>query len=149
MSNLLSLMEFESHVESLVNMIKHFNPDEIIGIKWGGLILSKKLSDYLQLPHKEVRVSFYNGKEKRKKPIIEEMINLDPNKKYLFCDDLVDSGATLKFIKKYYSQFHIKTAVILQNEKCHFNADFFADYYDGGWVTFEWEKQLTSFLNMI
>ena len=67
---------------------------------------------------------------------IFEFIELDKNKKYLICDDLIDRGLTINYIRENYSGFNVKVATVLQNKKSPERADFFADYYDGNWVTF-------------
>ena len=141
MSNYLSYKQFLKHTETIANLVEEeFIPDEIIGVRHGGLYLSEKMAKYFNKPHKEIHVSFYDDKEKSKIPRIVEMIRLDMGKKYLICDDLVDSGVTLQYIKSWYLGNNIKTAVLLQNKKSSFKADYFADYYNGKWITFAWEK---------
>ena len=125
------------HIDSLFDMItESYQPDEIIGIKNGGFYLSKPLATLMNKKHNEIHVSFYDDKKGLEKPRIAEFIELNKNKKYLICEDLIDRGYTVKLVREHYKGFNIKIATILQNKKATEKADFFADYYNGKWVDF-------------
>lgn len=142
----LSKSQYERYLDNLITDIKeNFDPDMVVSIETGGLYVGEPIAKALEKPHRSIKVSFYDGETKRSSPKLDNIIWLDPNKKYLICDDLIDSGSTIKFIKNFYSIQTFKTAVLLQNKKADIKADFFADYYSGKWVVFSWEKELNSY----
>lgn len=80
-----------------------FEADCVVAIERGGLPLATFLSAYLNQPLERIKVSFYKDTEKQNAPIID-LKNFDSSlyKRPLFVDDLVDTGDTLKYIKKIY-----------------------------------------------
>lgn len=113
--------------------------DYIVGIEKGGLFLSKPLSELLCLPHKSVRISFYeHGMAPALDPIVESNGYVyQPNG--LLVDDLIDEGRT---IRKFVDLFgKLDVAVLLWN----FGAYVEEPKYYGGlkpkeWVVFPWEQ---------
>lgn len=121
--------------------------DAVVGIERGGLHISQPLSDILGIPHKKIKISFYKESETtmRSEPIIN-MYDLDISKpaKYLFVDDLIDSGKTIETLKSLLSGTPIqhRIACIYMNYK-NKPTTVFPDYYVSekpkGWLVFPWE----------
>lgn len=69
----LSYEDTDWMISSLAAQIKESGKTfrGIIGIAFGGLNISVPLSKILKLPHSQVRISRYDGQQKREQPIVE------------------------------------------------------------------------------
>jgi len=144
----VSKEEIDDMICHLAEKIKKSNKrfDEIVGIANGGLYISKPLSEKLDIPHSEVRISFYqDGMEKNSDAIIEQRtFIIDNNKKYLLVDDLIDSGATLNCFKDYFKMvqnFNFEMACLYWYPEGIFGG--MPDYYikeKYAWIVFPWER---------
>lgn len=118
--------------------------DYVIGIENGGLHISKPLATRFNKLHTSIKISFYGGTEKQKEPVIDfKGITFNPERSYLFCDDLIDEGATFDYLSKTLSpDINYKTAVLLwnKNNECDIIPNFYAALKPDAWVEFYWEK---------
>jgi hypoxanthine phosphoribosyltransferase len=135
---IISKQRINELVEILINKIDINNINQIVGIKNGGLHISKLLARKLHLPHASVYISRYNGKKIREKPIIKG--SLFPSRYNLIVDDLVDSGETFKLFDEYFGLEGNFTAVLFWNPDCHFIPDYFAEIKPNEWLIFPWEQ---------
>ena len=133
--------EIRSMIWGLYNKVSKIRVDEVIGIERGGLNISIPLSKMLGKPHSSIKISFYNGEKRRKKPIVNITNELNPKKHYLICDDLVDAGNTMAYFYKHIAVgIHCKSAVLFHNKenKKQFTPDFWVMPKPKQWIIFPW-----------
>lgn len=119
--------------------------DYVLGIENGGLNVSIPLSKMLELPHKSIKISFYNDENKINKiPNVDfHGININKSDKVLVVDDLIDSSATFNYFKNNII-CNYKIAVLYWNK---YNKNkIIPDYYIeekfmNTWLEFYWEKK--------
>jgi hypoxanthine phosphoribosyltransferase len=115
--------------------------DCVVGIENGGVNVSLPISKILNLEHTSIKISFYGDKTT---PSIEPVVDyhnfvFDPNKSYLICDDLTDSGSTFKYIKEKHKNISFKTAVLFANKSVDL-PDFWVDEKQKDiWICFPWD----------
>jgi hypoxanthine phosphoribosyltransferase len=137
-----------NHVAKLCQEIKNSGVEykSVVGIQRGGLNLSQPLAECLGVKHRSVKVSFYDGDKKRDEPIVD-IFDLDVNARpFVIADDLIDSGATIKyFIEKYNLQHgkDYRIAVIHWNKsnEAGLTPDHYAEEKPDAWVEYPWEAQ--------
>lgn len=81
----------------------------------GGFFLSYFMSVHLQLPISYIEISSYAGKEQRR-----FQIGIKPELiegKFLLCDDIYDSGNTIKQIHSMYPHVEFDTICLVSKEK--------------------------------
>jgi uncharacterized protein len=121
------------------------NPFEcIVGISRGGLVLTRIMSDLLDIQNFSiVRCEYYSdiGK-KRKKPVITQIIQDNiSGKKVLLIDDVADSGESLIVIKKYLLSKlpnELKISTIFVKPWCKMIPDYYVAKTHA-WIIFPWE----------
>ncbi len=102
----------------------------------GGFYLSDFMSRHLDIPMVYIEISSYAGKERR-----GFNIGISPNldhDHFLLCDDIYDSGGTVKKICSMYPGVKFDTACLVSKAG---DADIhYGMYVDPGeWVDFFWE----------
>lgn len=122
----------------LLEYVQH-NRDEYKAILCplrGGFFLSYFMSQHLELPISYIEISSYAGKEQRRfqigiKPELVEG-------KFLLCDDIYDSGNTIKKIHSMYPQVEFDTICLVSKVKdaC---VTYAALVEQDHWVDFFWE----------
>jgi hypothetical protein len=143
----LSWKDIEEYTKLLSKKIKKskFVPDYIICIMRGGMILSRMLSDQLEV--KEILpflISSYTKDNKRGGLIITEFeYSFITGKKVLICDEIVDSGETLETVIKMVNKHkpsEMKTVALLLKDGCKIIPDFYV-YKESKqkWINFPWE----------
>lgn len=136
-----------NHVQRLCQEIKESGVDykSVVGIQRGGLNLSMPLAECLGVKHIPVKISFYNGDKKRDEPIVD-IFDLDvTDRPFVIADDLIDSGATIKYFIEKYKLEHGKDyriAVIHWNKsnESGLKPDHYADEKPDAWIFYPWEK---------
>jgi hypoxanthine phosphoribosyltransferase len=132
---------YEKFVElsyQLLDRIKS-NKDEYKAILCplrGGFFLSYFMSVHLELPISYIEISSYAGKEQ-----MRFQIGIKPDLiegKFLLCDDIYDSGNTIKEIHKMYPNVEFDTICLVSKVK---EAEvIYASLVDKDrWVDFFWE----------
>jgi hypoxanthine phosphoribosyltransferase len=104
-----------------------WKPRKICGVSRGGLVPGVMLSHLLNVPFE---------------PITPSTILLD-SKDVLIVDDIYDSGATIKQLKRLNP--NVRTAVVLFNDQHDvYEVDYYGDDYCGEqWIVFPWESYLS------
>jgi hypoxanthine phosphoribosyltransferase len=119
-------------------------PDIIVAIARGGWIVGRILSDLLNNKNVgNIRIEFYtNIGETMKKPVISQPISVDPNNKnILLCDDVADSGKSLKAAVEYLkskTNGKILVACIHKKPWSIYTPDFYVKETDK-WIIYPWE----------
>lgn len=126
--------------------IKGWNPDVIVGIKRGGVIPATILSHFMNLPLHIISCQLRDGEDKDKNLDLSELLLVSEKNKFLFVDDICDTGETFK---KIYNSLHknnikeFKTCSLFFNIRQKFIVDFKARKIDRNenkdWVVFPWE----------
>ncbi len=102
----------------------------------GGFFLSYVVNNHLDIPIKYLEISSYTETEQG-----EFIIGIQPDLHhgtYLLCDDIYDSGKTVKKIKDMYSDIDMDVACLLSKQPVD---NFYVGEYidDERWVDFFWE----------
>jgi hypoxanthine phosphoribosyltransferase len=101
----------------------------------GGFFLSYFMSRHLKLPISYIEISSYTDKEQKSfkigiKPDLKEG-------KFLLCDDIYDTGNTIKKIYSLYPNVEFDTICLLSKIK---DAEIiYATFVEEKWVDFFWE----------
>lgn len=121
-----------------------FDPQQVVGIAFGGIIPAAFLSVFLQKPFRVFRLSSYNGRVKLPSPaVVEEYVDI-PNIRTLVVDDVVDSGKTLDEAQAYLDSCGIrdvKFTTLHRKPSSLFIPDWYVDVVDE-WVSYPWEGAL-------
>ena len=142
---IISQSQIDNYISLLISKIKEVNrPYQcVVGIKNGGLHISQPVAEALNLPHIGIRISYYDGKTKRRTPIVKKgKFNIGDYTSCLIVDDLVDGGLTmLAFEEMYGLRYQDDVAVIHWKEGSAFVPDFYVELKPKGWVVYPWERK--------
>jgi hypoxanthine phosphoribosyltransferase len=135
----LSWSEVDQMVSRLLSQIvssgKKF--DQVVGVANGGLYISNKIAQVLNIPHKIIKISYYDGMNHRLYPIIEKIDY--PIRNSLIVDDLIDNGHTCQTIKDHYGLETNDIAVLFWNTKSGIQPTYFVAEKPDAWIVFAWE----------
>jgi hypoxanthine phosphoribosyltransferase len=102
----------------------------------GGFFLSYFMSVHLNLPMTYIEISSYSGKDQG-----AFRVGMRPEfikGRYLLCDDIYDSGNTIKKIHSMYPEVDFDTiCLVSKNKDAKVTYAFLVD--EGRWVDFFWE----------
>ena len=109
----------------------------VVGIANGGLHVSQPIATALQLPHRSVRISLYDGYQLREQPIIEGQ----PPKEngLLVVDDLIDGGGTMRLFDEKFGTAHMSAVLFCKTGG--YIPNFFAAVKPKEWVIFPWSRE--------
>lgn len=135
---IFTIEEFKEAKNNLVEQIgKPKVPyDFILGNLRGGFYLADSLSRTLNIPLKVCHISLRDSKLMNDENLLTP--NLDVRKKYLFVDDLIDSGSTVKYFD---GKKNIDFCVLLKNPKVEVvnKCFYFKEFQENTWIDFFWE----------
>jgi hypoxanthine phosphoribosyltransferase len=135
--------------------------DAILTISGGGLIPSRLLRTYLNIPIYSVGISFYVGEQMTKQPVIfqwlrDAEIHFLKNRRILIVDELSDTMGTLgllvnKLVNKGFTPENLGIAVLYDKKKkkkmspvmdnFELGENFFAaERIEDKWVVFPWDN---------
>ncbi len=142
----LSYEEFYRHCLELAVKIKQaYGPqkiDYLLSIQRGGAVLSKILSDALEVPITTLVVSSYQDLHQTKQPFISQEVAVDIQGKHvLVLDEISDTGDSLHLVMEHLAKFNtasVKTAVVYLKPKSRFKPDFWMAE-SASWVVFPGE----------
>lgn len=152
-------LSYETIVKDIRKLAMNINNsdtkyDAIISIAGGGLIPSRLLRNYLNIPIYSINVKFYNNNNEinNEGQIIQWLSDKEiqelSGKNVLIVDDLDDTRTTLLFIidkLKHYSFNKIGIAVLYNKKKDKSGEiPLFCEYFivkdvDNHWINFPWE----------
>lgn len=125
-------------------MLEKYQPDILIGISRGGLVVTRFLSDIMNINNVAILgVGFYTGiNETAKTPVITQELCIDmKNKKILLVDDVADTGISLKFASEYLlkkTPKELKIATIHYKPQSIVKPDFYNEETTK-WIVYPWE----------
>lgn len=148
-TEILTWEQFGESTQHLARMVKEdgYEPDIILAIARGGLFTAGALGYALdvKLLH-TVNIEFYTGREER----LEMPVMLPPipnadlflGLKVLVCDDVADTGATLKtthdFVRQHVAE--VRSLVIYEKSRSLIKADYVWKRTDD-WIQFPWDQR--------
>lgn len=118
-----------------------FDPQQVVGIAFGGIIPASFLSVFLQKPFQVLRISHYNGQVRLPSLIVEEYGSI-PDVDTLVIDDITDTGETFEEAQSYlYSHgvSNVRFAALHRKPSSSFVPDWYVDVADG-WIVYPWEE---------
>lgn len=150
----ISHEDFISDLLYLIGKIQqeYVDFDFVLGIKNGGLHLSQKIAEHFQKPHRAIRISFYDTDDKRlETPFVDDFSLLDALKQkkhgtFLFVDDIIDSGSTLRWFIKYTGLERDKDFRVATMHWCSENSPdlkphwYISNKHKTDWVVYPWES---------
>jgi len=111
---------------------------KIVAISRGGLFVAGMIAQFFEpCPIETISVSSYQDKLRKKRIRLFTKIDKISREKVLICDDIVDSGRTILFVKKFYP--NSKVVVLHKNHNSRIQPDYFVREVDK-WVRYPWEK---------
>lgn len=129
-------------LEELISQIKGSGRQftAVVGIREGGVNLSKKVAKALNLPHYSVRISHYDDTEFRPTPLVEASgFHVSIFEACLIIDDLVDGGSTITTFKKWFGlREQDAVAVLFWKPNKVYKPDFFTRLKGEAWIKFPW-----------
>lgn len=120
-----------------------FDPQQVVGIAFGGIIPASFVSVFLQRPFRALRISHYNGQVRLPSPVVEEYRNI-PDVDTLVIDDVADTGETLEEAQSCLYSHGVRSvrfATLHRKPSSSFVPDWYVDVVDG-WVRYPWEEPL-------
>ncbi len=147
----LSFEEFSKYCFDLVIKINQLYQgqkiDYLISIQRGGAVMSKVISDALNVPIATIVVSSYQNLQQVREPFVSQELSIDIRDKHIIVlDEICDSGDTLKLVCNYLSQYSpasLRTAVLVLKPHSQFKPDFSA-METSKWVVFPGELRETA-----
>ena len=132
----------------LIPQIKEYQPDAMIAIARGGLVLGHLLSEALGTREiYSLNSIHYDGTKKLDTFEIFNIPDLSRKHKVVLIDDIVDSGETMveiiKILEKKYPNSEFKTATLFYKKNALIQPDFKVQEAKN-WIEFFWEKDLLS-----
>jgi hypothetical protein len=132
------------YCEQLARKTRGFEPQIIVGLSRGGLVLTRIMSDILSVERVGIiGMSFYRGTKRLERPEIFQELSMDVRgMRILLVDDVADSGRSLLAAKEYLEK---KGAGEIRIATIHYKpgSAFRPDYYmmtTTAWVAYPWER---------
>ena len=143
--------EFRDDTLALAQQCKPFQPDVILGIARGGLMLAQALAYALNIRNlQSIRVESYDDDNKRDDIDLHVDCHLQHCRHVLIVDDIVDSGDTLKAVlstlKEHYPDVIFKSASLFYKPTACIQSDFSIKEATQ-WIEFFWEKDFKELTN--
>jgi xanthine phosphoribosyltransferase len=136
--------EFRQDSLELIREVKKFQPEMIVGIARGGLILAHSMAEGLDIRDVQtIRTELYDKTQKREEITLFGTCDFANKTKVLVVDDIADSGKTLDIVMKSFKQNnpHItfKVATLFYKKNSVFQPDFWVNEANE-WIDFFWER---------
>jgi len=120
-----------------------FQPDTIVAILRGGVVIARLLSDFLDVRDiRSIRVIHYDALEvKERAVVVEPLPTRVDGKKVLIVDDVADTGESLIVAKEHILErgaSEVKVATMHYKPRSKIEPDFYYEKTDA-WVIYFWE----------
>lgn len=144
-----SYEKFKEDTINLLQQIKEFDPQTIVGIARGGLTLAHSLAEGLNIRDVQtLRTELYDDMQKRELISVFNNCKFDADvKKVLVVDDIADSGDTLdavmKELKYKHPNIEFRSATLFYKKTSVYQPDLWINEADE-WIEFFWEKDFIS-----
>ena len=143
-----SYENFKTDTNILIQQVKPFEAEAIVGIARGGLILAHCISEGLNIRNvQSLRTELYDDTQKRDAITIHNNCSFDEIKKVLVVDDISDSGDTLNAVmnelKEKHQDIEFKSATLFYKKTSIHEPHFWINEANE-WIEFFWEKDFNS-----
>lgn len=143
MKQYYSYEAFREDTNRLLQKLKSFHPEAIIGIARGGLTLSHALAEGLDIREVQtLRTEFYDVSCKREELTLFGSCDFVDKKRVLVVDDISDSGETLAVIMKHleekFPSIEFKSATLFYKHTSKYEPHFWINEAKN-WIEFFWE----------
>ncbi len=120
-----------------------FEPDTIVAILRGGVVIARLLSDFLNVRDiRSIRVVHYEALEKKEgAEVVEPLPTRLDGKKVLLVDDVADTGDSLIVAKRHLEEkgaSEVRVATMHYKPWSKFKPDYYSEETDA-WVIYFWE----------
>lgn len=136
---------YELHLNLAKEIVDdNYRPDLLVGIARGGWIVARILSDLLDIKEiGNIRIEFYEDVLlTRDRPCITQDVSVEvKGKKVLLCDDVADTGKSLKVAADYLwdkGVFDLKIATLHLKPQSIIRPNYFVSETDA-WIIYPWE----------
>ncbi len=135
---------FKNDTNSLINQVRNFRPEAIIGIARGGLTVAHAMAEGLNIRDVQtIRTELYDETAKRDALCIFGACKFSNIKRVLVVDDIADSGDTLKAVMHYleseFSEIEFKSATLFYKKTSVYEPHFWVNEAND-WIDFFWER---------
>ena len=138
-----SYEEFKNDTKTLIAAVREYDPDAIVAIARGGMMLGYGL-DLRNV--QSIHVEAYDASERREEAEIFGHCDLEGAKRVLIVDDIVDSGMTLKALREHlehaYPGVTFKAASLFFKPEASIQPDFTVKEATE-WINFFWETDFS------
>lgn len=134
---------FSDDVKALIQRVRPFQPEAIIAVARGGMMLGQLMGYGLNLRNiQSIHVEAYDDAKRREAAAIFGVCDIGDAKRVLVVDDIVDSGMTmqalLERLRTQHPQTEFKTASIFYKPEASLQPDFTLKEAEA-WINFFWE----------
>lgn len=135
--------EFKEDTNTLIAAVRGYNPDAVVAVARGGMMLGQLMGYGLDLRNvQSIHVEAYDGESQREKVDIFGQCELEGAERVLIVDDIVDSGMTLQALlerlQSEYPAVTFKSASIFYKPTASVQPDFTVKEAKE-WINFFWE----------
>ncbi|MCX6077796.1 MAG: phosphoribosyltransferase family protein [Campylobacterales bacterium] len=139
---------FKNDTSSLIDQVRNFRPEAIIGVARGGLTVAHAMAEGLNIRNVQtIRTELYDEAHKREEITIFGACKFSNIKRVLVVDDIADSGDTLKAVMSYLasesSEIEFKSATLFYKKTSVYKPHFWVNEADD-WIDFFWERDFKS-----
>ena len=139
---------FKSDTNELIEKVKDFQAQTIVGIARGGLTLAHCIAEGMDIREVQtLRTELYDKTCKRDELTIFDSCAFGDVTRVLVVDDISDSGETLDTIMKYlntkYSNIEFQSATLFYKKTSIYEPHFWVNEADD-WIDFFWESDYSS-----
>jgi len=136
--------EFVTDVHDLTKKVEEYSPDTLLAVARGGLTLGHFMAQAMDIRELYSLNSIHYDDSKKLDTIeIFNIPDMSQSKKVLIIDDIIDSGDTLKELKRIleqkYPSAQFKVATIFYKPTASIKADYTLKHAHD-WIDFFWEK---------
>lgn len=135
---------FEKDAKALIEQVREFEPDTIVAIARGGMMLGQIMGYGLDIRNvQSIHIETYDGEQKRENVSIYGRCDLSNSRRVLVVDDIVDTGHTmaslLETFKNGSTGIEVRTAALFYKSSASVLPDFWV-HEATEWIDFFWEK---------
>ncbi len=136
--------QFTNDIPKLATLCESFEPDTIIAIARGGMMLSHALCMNLNVRNlQSIRCVSYNDSKEQSALTIFDTSDLQHSNRVLIVDDIADSGQTLHALIPFFTQKYpdkeFKCATLFTKSTALMQPNF-SLYEATDWIEFFWES---------
>lgn len=139
--------EFKNDTKTLIAAVRDYDPDAIVAVARGGMMLGQLMGYGLDLRNvQSLRVEAYDDASRRERAEVFGSCDIEGAKRVLIVDDIVDSGMTLEALMERLKTAHpgtqFKAASLFYKPTASLQPDFTVKEATE-WIEFFWETDFS------